>query len=330
MDALRGLAILLVVLEHSTTQTGRFVGPVPEWLDFLCNVLNPLRIPMLAFLSGLLVPLSMAKGARAYIGGKIANILYPYVLWSIIYITVYLAMAPFTRVDHEPADYLRILYAPPGTMWYLHHLFLYYIILLTVRDLPRPVLIAGALLLSGLVEDSTFRRFVFLFAFFTAGDWLATRGDGWTDRVRRPGFLLVAGICAAAMVPAAWYFGNIRYTVASVPMAAGGIALLIAASLRIGSAGPLKPVRFLGRKSLVIYIVHGLFAAAAAVAAGRVLDLQSAAAIPMVFAAALGGPILLALAVGQFGLEGLFSWPSKKARIGAAAPAGQADGHKLQ
>src|SRR5690606_3028309 len=55
MDVLRGLAILLVILHHTTQIVAYRVDEVPEFFAFISAFFAPYRMPMLMFLSGLLV-----------------------------------------------------------------------------------------------------------------------------------------------------------------------------------------------------------------------------------------------------------------------------------
>src|SRR5690606_791284 len=87
MDFLRGLSILLVVLHHSTQIVSERVDELPEVFVFISNFFAPYRMPMLMFLSGLLVAGSLQRPAGEYLWGKVRRILWPIIVWTLIYVS---------------------------------------------------------------------------------------------------------------------------------------------------------------------------------------------------------------------------------------------------
>ena len=66
MDQARGVAILLVVMHHSMTWVADFGLTVPPALIAFDDIVSPFRMPLLMFLSGILVPRALSKPTRAY------------------------------------------------------------------------------------------------------------------------------------------------------------------------------------------------------------------------------------------------------------------------
>ncbi|WP_180967387.1 acyltransferase family protein [Zhihengliuella halotolerans] len=81
MDFLRGLAVLLVVVLHANEHGGVSVG----WWTDANQYLSPFRMPLLMFLSGMLLYRSLAKPLPVYFWGKTVTILWPLVLWLSLY-----------------------------------------------------------------------------------------------------------------------------------------------------------------------------------------------------------------------------------------------------
>ncbi|MDJ1370122.1 hypothetical protein C7K25_01835 [Gulosibacter molinativorax] len=70
MDALRGIAVLLVILQHSNGIPRTYADiNVAEFLDYSTGFLAPYRMPMLLLLSGLLLIPSVRKPLPTYYGG---------------------------------------------------------------------------------------------------------------------------------------------------------------------------------------------------------------------------------------------------------------------
>ena len=65
MDSLRGAAIILVIHFHVTENISKY-SDAPQILVDLTNLIAPLRMPILVFLSGLLVSKSILKGQKKY------------------------------------------------------------------------------------------------------------------------------------------------------------------------------------------------------------------------------------------------------------------------
>ena len=68
MDLLRGLAVLLVVVLHAASHGG---AEVEGW-TLVNRHLTPFRMPLLMFLSGMLLHRSLAKPLPVYLWGKVA------------------------------------------------------------------------------------------------------------------------------------------------------------------------------------------------------------------------------------------------------------------
>lgn len=320
MDALRGMAIILVIFDHSIRFTSQYAGSVPALPGFLSEVVTPLRMPAMVLLSGMLLSASIAKGRSAYLGGKVRNILYPYLLWSVVYVTLFILAQPITGGDHDVGEYVTILYDPPGHLWFLYYLFFYYLLMLALHRLPRLPVVVVSLALSVLTADIPMMpRFWFLFAFFALGDLAARRADAWQGLLKHRGWMALAGLATAGLVAGAAAGEDLRYRLASVVPVLGGIALLILAAGRLCRTRASDPLRFIGRNSLTFYILHWLMIAVAAAVLRRLLEgaPEAAAAWTMLglaFAAGLAGSLLAVWVIRRFGLSWLFALPQARAR----------------
>ena len=149
-----------------------------------------------------------------------------------------------------------MLYDPLEHLWFLYDLFLFYVIALAVSRISPLWIAAVALAAAVVVPDFSVRRFLVLLVFFMLGVWMSQH-PGTLNRVLAPRW--VVWVCAAVSLGtvAAVALGiGLRYAAISAPFAAAGIGLAIVAARRFGTANVLRPVRFVGRDSLVYYIVH--------------------------------------------------------------------------
>jgi fucose 4-O-acetylase-like acetyltransferase len=247
MDQVRGLAIVLVVAYHTKTVLGRFTPDVPDALGLAQELFEPFRMPLLVFLSGMLLNRSLARPAGAFVSGKLRRIAWPYLVWSVLFFTV--------AAKASPERLLLLAVDPPNHLWYLYNLVLYYLLVLAAQWLRAPLrLVAPAALLASTAVDAYGpRRFLFLLAFFVAGHLVSMHGD----RLGHRGLWLTVctGVSAAgALANAAGIALKYEPAFAVVPAAGIALCLLLAPSHTEG------PVAWLfgqvGRSSLVFYVAH--------------------------------------------------------------------------
>lgn len=198
MDQVRGLAIVLVVVFHGRTVQARF-GDVPVGLRELTEFFDPFRMPLLVFLSGMLLTRSLTKSPGAYALGKARGLAWPYVVWSVAFLAV---------VGDLTADsLLAVLGSPLSHLWYLSYLLGYYALAwglhaLRVPFLPVVLVSLGA---AGML-DGGWCRMVFLFAFFAAGHLYVQRRHVLEERASAAWVgLSAAVVLAGGLANAAGY-----------------------------------------------------------------------------------------------------------------------------
>jgi len=311
MDAVRGLAIFLVVFDHALYFAIENADNVPRVMVLISESLNPIRMPAMVFLSGMLLSGSLSKGAATYLDGKVRRILYPYVVWSVIYITIWLLANPWTDTHHSPVEYLGIIYDPPGHLWFLHNLFLFYVLALVFRSVPRLLLVAVALVVSAVVGPFSVdtQRFFFLFAFFIFGNWTVVEADTWTRiRTSLPALGLSA-LLTVALVPAAFYLGNTRYELTSVPLVLGALIIMTGLGQLLCRTWLSGPLRFMGRNSLNLYVMHWIIISVVVTALGLVAAPTGVVTLLIGLAAGLGGSIIGTLIIQRLNLHWLMALP---------------------
>lgn len=316
MDTLRGMAIVLVIFDHALYHATLSSDSVPEWIATLSLIFNPLRMPLMVFLSGMLLSPSLRKGAPDYLAGKTRNILYPYVLWSAIYVSLWVVAAPFSGTPHSWSELLMIPYAPQGHMWFLHNLFLFYLIMLAFRRVSRLVMAALALAASGLVDFWYLDRFLFLLGFFALGDYAVQREELISRLLSNRAVVAAMTVLTLGMpVTVLLLETDLRYRIPSIPLAVGGIGVMILLAGRIGDKPSAALLRHIGRNSLPAYILHWIILAIAVVVLRKLVPEDQG----MVLFALLGtigfvGTLVAIDVISRLGLHWLFSWPKRTRR----------------
>lgn len=289
IDAMRGAAIVLVVLYHSTLYVGHHT-PAPEFVWDLNNTVAPVRMPAMMLLSGWLVERSLAKGFRRYVDGKLVNLVHPFLVWTPLLIGLHMVLHP------DEAGWSLVIGAltePVAHLWFLSYLTVYYGIALLTRAIPAWA-VTGVVFVAAAARDAgSDDRGLYLLGFFMLGVWLGRNGS----KVER---VLSHPLAAVPAVIGLWWLyrtasehGSTLYDTDHLAVALLGIAAVAWVFHRVGSTVVAAPLRHIGRYSLIYYLASwpaGLFA-------DRMIELSGVAVPGAVFvctaAGLLGGLVVL-------------------------------------
>lgn len=264
IDVAKGLAIALVVLDHSRyllTLTDMPVHPVWGWIG---NTLAPVRMPAFFMISGFFLYRWKTRGWRAFVKGKIAGFVYLYFVWATVYFVVdgllvrHLDDRVLTLTRSGPIQHILRIDTP---LWYLMALPLFSWIWWITRKWPAwlPVALAslgyfgtqwGLIRWPSVISTVGTIGFAhYLFAFL-----IGARANGlirpWVPKSRWWHLLAFVAVWAALILfdpPVA----GLRFFV-SVPV------LFIVAEFIARHETLARPVLAVGRRSLGIYVTHWL------------------------------------------------------------------------
>ncbi|MEZ0491243.1 acyltransferase family protein [Kineococcus sp. TBRC 1896] len=311
MDVLRGLAILAVVLFHAGTLLRFAQLEVPEGLRAFNRAVAPFRIPMLVLLSGMLLPRSIAKGPGPYVVGKARAILWPFLLWSSVMVAV-----KWLEYGHPSLKWLlpNIFLAGGTYLWYLLFLLVFYVVALPLRRVPLlPVAVVFLALAEVAVDDSKWgERAAFLFALFLIGWWVADHPavvERGLSSSRWPFAALGVGVLSYALGDMSGYGPR------AIAGTLSGVYLLAWGASRVSRTAALRPLRFVGRNSVVFYCVHFPLVVVLMTAAGWLRISSSALLMAVAFVASVvAGAVLSLLRPRSSFVAGLFVAPAWVAR----------------
>ena len=170
MDFARSVCILLVIFLHTTTVMQKYGVPFPDYIAVFNNFLDPFRMPLLMFLSGMLLEKSLAKPNREFLAGKFNLIFWPFLIWS---------QAIYAADGRLTLEYiLKTPITAPSVLWYLWFLCASYLIglVLARRRIPLvPVMLACLVLSELLPAYLRMNRFAALLMFFLLGYYVVTK-----------------------------------------------------------------------------------------------------------------------------------------------------------
>jgi uncharacterized membrane protein YcfT len=315
VDHGKGLCIVMVVMMHSTLGVEKAAGAV-GWVHPAIEFAMPFRMPDFFLISGLFLARVIDRDWRTYLDRKAVHFAYFYGVWVLIqWATKSLGPAvlsgDWTGVT---GSLVSALWDPPGTMWFVYVLPIFFIIAKSTRGLPPALVLGVAALLqmmphevSWYVGQETCERLVF----FLVGYYAAPRIFAFAALVDR--------------YPRAALLGLVPWALANGALVALGIAHVPGIGLVLGLAGALAvvsvavllsrqawtaPLRYCGRNSLVVYLAFFLPMAslrAVLLGSGLIDDLGTISLL--VSAASVVTPLLLHAAVKGTRLRFLFERP---------------------
>lgn len=266
-DVAKGVCIILVVLWHVVTKHAIGVegaGPITGAWATLNAQLLPLRMPLFFLISGMFAggavnaPAGLSWRRRA---GRLAGV---YVIWVVIQ-TIVLAWTPdFDTARAENGwQLLAQLTISPTNLWYLLALAVYLVIARLVRRVPTTVVlpvafVIAAIAAAGLVPDlGNLWQLVQNMFFFLTGLRLRSSIERFAAASGPVRTLMLAGAYVAA-VGAVGILGMRQWPGVWPLLAMIAVAVGVAAcALLDRRAGVIaRPLRWIGQRTLPIYVIH--------------------------------------------------------------------------
>jgi fucose 4-O-acetylase-like acetyltransferase len=254
------------------------------------------RMPLFFILSGIFISGSLAKKTLGkIIYSKFELLLYPYLIWAAIQITIQIFASQWANAHRTPKDYLYIFYQPKDLdqFWYLPALFnstLVYLLTKTklkLRGWMQILLGLAFYFLSPLCRTvSMMSDWMEFYIFFAIGDTFSTYffHDKFQaflkNRYTLPALLPV-------FIATQFYYLHLYMTSPGndvnlglfLPIALLGCLTMCTLAYRLQSWDILRFLRILGYHSLYIYVMHVIVAAGVRVILTRVFHLHQPVAL---------------------------------------------------
>jgi fucose 4-O-acetylase-like acetyltransferase len=272
IDALKGLAIVSVVIYHTM---GQYFITAPTLALYVRELLFSFMLPLFAFLSGYVLGKPVPFRARSYFTRRTLGLMVPYLCWEIIY-----GLLLRQEARHGIGSfgiYLEDTFLNPhleGRMWYLYILWVALMVLGILRLFGDRswVLAAGVAVVMVWPWWGNFHRLQWVFLYVVLG-LLARRYESvYLPRIKTIGvvaavvyvpFLLVSRPEKLAVARAEMLLQGSRWLPAGAPGVYGAstvagiaaVAALVAASF-YAPVGVENALALPGRLSLGIYVTH--------------------------------------------------------------------------
>jgi fucose 4-O-acetylase-like acetyltransferase len=320
IDIAKGFGIFLVVLAHVIDGIS-LSGLTEPVFSRVVHFINIFHMPVFLVLAGVFAPRAIKKPASIFWPDKLAGIVYPYFLWSVLQIGIQILMTGYTNTPMTWQDFFTVFYRPPMQFWFLYCLFLDFVIYRIIVSYggSTKVFFFLSLLLSLILNiynfdnTSVFGRMRDTLPFFSFGALMSplilriNLVPAWIlTTVMIGGFGLTAAIFELNIAPK-------LLVMLSLPLF--GIASVFSLATLLVRWRAASILTYLGKMSLEIYLAQVLAYAGTRILLFRVFGITSA---PIHFfgglIVGLGLPILISVIAKRCNFPYLFRWPIRSPR----------------
>jgi uncharacterized membrane protein YcfT len=298
VDYAKGFCIIMVVMMHSTLGVEKAAG-AEGWLTYFVAFARPFRMPDFFMISGLFLARVIDRDWRGYLDKKVVHFAYFYVLWLTIQ---FVFKAPQIAAEEGVAGTLReyalSFIEPFGTIWFIYLLPIFFVVTKATRRVPWwAIWIIGAALESAKINTGWIivDEFASRFVYFYSGYVFAPQIFRLADAVVRHGWTAAAYLIIWAIAEGFAVFGGVSQMpgVSLLLGLVGAVAVVSFAAL-LSKSDQMRPIRYCGRNSIVIYLAFFLPMAVARTVllnVGIIADLGTISLI--VTACGVIGPLVL-------------------------------------
>ena len=262
VDYAKGICIVMVVMMHSVLGVELAAGQT-GFMHPLVAFAKPFRMPDFFLISGLFLSVVIDRDWRTFLDRKVVHFAYFYVLWVTIQFGFKTpAFAAETSWANAGFLYLESFIEPFGTLWFIYLLPVFFAITKATRRLP-PLLIWGVAALLEMAHVVTgwtvIDEFCARFVYFYTGYLFADYVFALSDRARsRPMLALTALTIWALLDGGLVRFGVSEWPLISLALGLAGACAIVTVGTLLARAQWLKPLRFCGEHSIVIYLAFFL------------------------------------------------------------------------
>ncbi len=286
VDYAKGWCIILVVLMHSTLGVEAAVGH-DSWLHGFIDWARPFRMPDFFLVAGLFLSRTIDRPWRDFLDRKILHFAYFYVLWALIQGVPKLVLSG-AGAQEVASGLAFAMIEPFGTLWFIYLLPIFFAVTKLTRPAPPEavLLIAAALQMAGVVTGSTVideftGRYVYFLAGYACAPEMFALAEAARARVARTLSILVVWAIVNGL---AVRLGYAALPGVSLMLGMAGAAAVVSVSALLAKARVLPILRWLGSRSIVVYLAFFLPMAALRFALIRTGMIADAGAVALIVA----------------------------------------------
>jgi uncharacterized membrane protein YcfT len=298
VDVAKGICIIMVVMMHSTLGVER-AADAPGWMGHVVEFARPFRMPDFFLIAGLFLASRIDAPWRLYFDRKVLHFVYFYALWLTIQFA-FKAPGIHAELGWEGLgrEYLTAFIEPWGTLWFIYHLALFFVVARLLKNVPWLIVWLGAAALEiapintgSVLIDEFASRFVYFYSGYVFARYVfALADEAAGDRATTLTGLALWAILNAVLVA----FGYSDLPFVSLALGFAGALAIVAGATVIARTPVAWIVRWLGEHSIVVYLAFFLPMAvsrAVLLKTGIVTDVGTISLL--VTLAGITGPVIL-------------------------------------
>ena len=264
LDIAKGIGILLVVVGHT-------MSPVMEGhsiIKWIYSIIYTFHMPIFFFISGYLATKLVTKPVKKIelLKQRLVRLMIPYCSWAVVYLPMKIVMSEHVRFSSEYKWYSFFLgNNPDGQLWFLYVLFVisvFMIFLVNTKNITllTVVFVIGSLFAPLIPYSIGFTSISLTFSlyqvgFFFLGTLIALKCDLNKTTSNLPAFVVSVIILTSYSV-VLWIHKNEVWFLQTTA-AFCGVYICMYISNLLAKTHLKKPLSYLGKKSMEIYLLHG-------------------------------------------------------------------------
>jgi fucose 4-O-acetylase-like acetyltransferase len=267
VDYAKGIGILLVVYGHVLIGVyDADIGLSDNLYKIQHGIIYGFHMPLFFFLSGLFVEKWRQRNFVLALKQKTISLLYPYFLWALIQGGIMVVLSTYTNNKLKWTELLRLPIDPYAQFWFVYDLFFMFLLYYGLRKIMNTKLLflfsLIIFIISPYFENWEIDRIGFHFIFFVAGSVLM-RFDiqRITNQVnKRIVILMILVLVLTNIIYLSFEFSFVGEHMYNLILAPVGIIFTLVLSVLLSKKRGFYVLKFLGEKSMPIYLVHILAA----------------------------------------------------------------------
>jgi fucose 4-O-acetylase-like acetyltransferase len=283
----KGITIILIVYKHALTGIQDAGIQLNYFLDQVNHGLMSFSMQLFMMLSGLFFYKSFQKRTYfSFLKNKISTILYPYVIWASIQLSVQIILSAYTNHQRSFSDFYFLLMQPRqlDQFWFLYALFIVVILHATLNyflKVPKWFFLLvgiGMYFIAPLFESSDFLfLLLYFYIFYALGDFLADKLVN-KNIIQKLGSLkfLILGTPIFIFLQWFWLSNSNLFNIGVFLIALLGCLYVINVSCVLDRYQILSGLIKIGKHSMHIFLMHILIIAALRILMIKFLGLTDA------------------------------------------------------
>lgn len=318
---------ILIVYRHVLHGIEASGLDIPPAMTIVHEGVYPFAMPVFFILSGLFLRNSISKRSGSeFVNYKLKTLIYPYLLWSVLQVSVQLILSNYTNASRSFMDYAYILIQPRAIdqMWFLFALFNVSVLFLMTQQVLKMTRLQMAFLGVGLfylsrfvTEYSLIRDLLYYYIFIVIGDALCKYLiEGKKKTQLSSSIVLIGSLLIFVLSEWIWLTSTTKpqiFVFGIIALIGGSFTILV--SLKLDELNVFGFLRGVGKYWLAVYLAHALCSSPMRTIAMKLVGITNVYLVfVIVMMSAILLPILLYQISKKLGFHFIFEWPGIRER----------------